>query len=87
MSPKTGDKKIGSTDFLIRIQFRQHATWQGEIQWLGVKNERRRFFRSFLEMLNLIQEALEKEGKIESSISLQNWEQIPENLLKTEPVE
>ncbi len=55
-------KKVGSTDFLIRIQFRQHSTWQGEIQWLGKKHEKRRFFRSFLEMIMLIQEALEKEG-------------------------
>jgi len=89
LSPKTVDKKkkIGSTDFLIRVQFRQHATWQGEIQWLGVKHERRRFFRSFLEMVMLIQEALEKEGKIEPSITLQNWDEIKETLLETKPAE
>jgi len=89
LSPKKGEKKkkIGSTDFLIRIQFRQHATWQGEIQWLGVKHERRRFFRSFLEMVMLIQEALEKEGKIEPSISLQSWDEIQNDLLKAKPAE
>lgn len=43
--------------FLVHVQFRQHATWQGSITWVekGVTQH----FRSALEMLRLMNEALE----------------------------
>jgi len=41
--------------FLIRIQYRQNASWQGTIQWLEEKKTKK--FRSELEMMMLINEA------------------------------
>ncbi|UWG98581.1 hypothetical protein LPY66_07260 [Dehalobacter sp. DCM] len=41
--------------FLIRIQYRQNASWQGTIQWLDQKKTRK--FRSELELMMLINEA------------------------------
>lgn len=43
--------------FLVRIQYRQNASWQGTIQWLEEKKTRR--FRSELEMMMLIHEAVQ----------------------------
>ena len=49
---KNGEKAT----FTIQVQFRQNATWQGTICW---KEKRRQIsFRSFLEMLLLMQEAV-----------------------------
>ena len=47
---------FGPMTFVIRIMFRRNATWQGTICW---KEKRRQVsFRSFLEMLLLMQEAV-----------------------------
>ena len=46
---------FGPMTFVIRVMFRRNATWQGTICW---KEKRRQVsFRSFLEMLLLMQEA------------------------------
>jgi hypothetical protein len=42
--------------FIISVRFRQHATWQGSIKWVEGKGEVT--FRSVLEMLSLMQEAV-----------------------------
>ena len=44
--------------FEMRVLFRQHASWQGEIQWmdLGTKQS----FRSVLELITLMDSALRK---------------------------
>ncbi|MGI5894686.1 MAG: hypothetical protein ACOX6P_08865 [Candidatus Merdivicinus sp.] len=43
--------------FVVHVQFRQHATWQGNITWVdkGVTQQ----FRSVLEMIRLMTEAVE----------------------------
>jgi Holliday junction resolvase-like predicted endonuclease len=41
--------------FVVHIQFRQSATWQGSITW--VEKDRTQNFRSALEMLKLMDEA------------------------------
>lgn len=46
--------------FVIHVQFRRNATWQGTIQW--VDQNKRQTFRSTLEMLRLLDEALETTG-------------------------
>ena len=53
--PERGEKAT----FLVHVQFRQHATWQGNITWVekGVTQQ----FRSALEMLRLMNEAVEGE--------------------------
>jgi len=47
---------IGSCTFEIQVRFRQNASWQGAITW--VEKDLRQDFRSELEMLKLIDEAL-----------------------------
>ena len=49
---QAGDKAT----FIVKVQFRQNATWQGSIQWLDEKKTQK--FRSVLEMIKLIDEAL-----------------------------
>ena len=46
----------GKAKFVVHVQFRQNATWQGTIQWVE-KNKTQRF-RSTLEMLKLMDEVL-----------------------------
>jgi cytochrome c1 len=42
--------------FIIKVLYRQNATWQGNIQW--VEGKKTQYFRSDLEMLKLIDEAI-----------------------------
>lgn len=44
--------------FMVHVQFRQNATWQGSLQWL--EEGKQMNFRSVLEMLKLMDEALEE---------------------------
>jgi len=63
IDPKKSNQRIeldSGPTFFIRIYYRQNATWQGSIQWLE-KNSTM-FFRSYLEMMLLIQEAIEEKG-------------------------
>ena len=43
--------------FVIHVQFRRNASWQGEIRW--VDEGKTQMFRSTLEMIKLIDDALE----------------------------
>ncbi|MGI6161634.1 MAG: hypothetical protein ACOYJD_06350 [Christensenellales bacterium] len=54
------DISMKSPEFLITVQFRYNSSWQGSIKWLNSKKERR--FRSALELIKLIDEAVEKSG-------------------------
>lgn len=60
---KTGDnmdskeiKKNSAARFVVHVQFRQNATWQGTIQWLDENKTQK--FRSTMEMLKLMDEAV-----------------------------
>lgn len=44
--------------FLIDIYNRQHATWQGSVTW--VNRDEKQHFRSALELIKLIDSALEE---------------------------
>ena len=57
--------------FFIRILFRQNASWQGEIQWMEGQKTRR--FRSALEMMALIHEAVEISEGPDSVNRLRSW--------------
>ena len=58
---------VGGNSFLVRIQFKQNASWQGTVQWLEEKKTCN--FRSWLELLMLIQEALEQsEGQVDQEL-------------------
>jgi len=56
---QSGDKAT----FVVHVQYRQNATWQGNVMW--AENQQSASFRSALELLKLIDSALdvrEKEG-------------------------
>lgn len=42
--------------FIIRVQHRQHSSWQGEVTW--VDEQKKEYFRSALELVRLIDGAL-----------------------------
>lgn len=67
----------GGTNFLVRIQFRQHATWQGTIQWLEVNKTLS--FRSMLEMVHLMEEAVERHTDLERQHHLRSWNKVQED--------
>lgn len=52
------DKKGGT--FVVHIDYCENSTWQGEVLWAD-RNERKKF-RSTLELLKLIDSALEDEA-------------------------
>ena len=56
-------RDIGSTKgtFEITVKFMQNSTWQGQIHWIE-KNQKQNF-RSALEMLKLMDEALAESGE------------------------
>jgi len=51
-------RDVGSTKgtFEVSVKFMQNSTWQGEILW--VEKSKKQNFRSSLEMLKLMDEAL-----------------------------
>lgn len=61
----------GSTDFLVRVLFRENTTWQGEIHWLG--SDKKRNFRSSLELMLLMQEAMDKTETPRANYSFRTW--------------
>ena len=68
----------GGPTFFIRINYQQNASWQGSIQWMEGKSTR--FFRSHLEMIMLMQEAVEKSGGVEKKVGFNSWEDAEENI-------
>lgn len=57
MMPPELENTKEKASFVVHVQFRQHATWQGNITWVdkGVTQQ----FRSVLEMIRLMTEAVE----------------------------
>ena len=53
------EQKGDLATFVVHVKYRQHSTWQGEVVW-AEKNEKRTF-RSALELLKLIDNALDDE--------------------------
>ena len=52
----SGDKAT----FIVHVRYRQNATWQGDILW--AEKKKKLYFRSALELLKLIDSALDEEG-------------------------
>lgn len=50
-------KREDKATFVIHVHFRRNATWQGTIQW--VDQNKSQSFRSTLEMIRLIDEAMD----------------------------
>lgn len=51
----------GPATFVVRILFRRNATWQGTVRWKEKRSQVN--FRSFMELLLLMQEAVGRTGK------------------------
>ena len=51
----SGDKAT----FIVHVRYRQNATWQGDILW--AEKKKKLYFRSALELLKLIDSALDEE--------------------------
>ena len=49
--------------FVVKIMNQQNATWQGSVTWMEEQKEQK--FRSALELLKLISEALEENSAAE----------------------
>lgn len=64
-------KEYGKATFTIQIQFQQHSTWQGTITWAeGGKSQK---FRSELEMIKLMMEAVPCSQDDETQNDLNSW--------------
>lgn len=69
MSSDVFETKLGEKlTFVIQVQFRQNATWQGTITW--AEQNKTQHFRSTMEMIKLMDSAVEQQG----SSSVVNWE-------------
>ncbi|QGU00284.1 hypothetical protein SYNTR_1690 [Candidatus Syntrophocurvum alkaliphilum] len=62
----------GGTTFLIRIYYRQNMSWQGVIQWLDGRKSMP--FRSELEMIMLLQDALNEADTPETDNEFRKWD-------------
>jgi len=54
--PVSGELSGKKPVFILHVQFRQHSTWQGTLHWIAENKTKR--FRSELEMIRLLAEAL-----------------------------
>ncbi len=72
----------GKPDFLISLNLRQNASWQGELHWLNA--ERRVRFRSLLEMINLLQEAIDISSEPRCDYEIRSWyDDADEEMIET----
>ena len=74
------ETRVGDCAFLVRIIFRQNATWMGEIHWLN--GEKKIYFRSLMEMIMLMQEALDQCGIPPAEYSFRTWDDLEEAALQ-----
>lgn len=62
------EKKGDKATFIIHVKYRQNATWQGEIIWADKK--KKKCFRSALELLKMIDSAMENNTMTEDETEL-----------------
>lgn len=63
--------KINSSNFLIRIHFKQNTDWQGIIHWL--ETNKTVPFRSVLELIFLLNEAIDLSSNSKDELNLRSW--------------
>lgn len=69
---KPGTVIYENNTFIVRILYRCNASWQGEIIWLEGKRQKK--FRSLLELVMLIQEAMPEKERAETDCKLKTVE-------------
>lgn len=47
--------------FMLKVKFRQNSSWQGELVWVG--EQKKEYFRSVLELMKLLDNALSRVTK------------------------
>lgn len=57
------EKRRKTDTFLIKIIEKQNTTWQGKVTW--IEEQREQYFKSALELLKLIDGAMEQNQNIE----------------------
>jgi hypothetical protein len=60
MDNRQTEKKTGGT-FVVRVDSRERATWQGQVIWTD--QNRKQYFRSSLELLRLMEDAMNAGGE------------------------
>lgn len=68
------DLKMGrsrTSTFMVEVLFRGNCSMQGDVTWL--EGEKKRSFRSLLELVSLIQEACEESGAPAPDYELWSW--------------
>jgi len=78
--PENKKLEQNPTYFLIKINFRQSASIQGEIEWLNQDRRQVRSFRSFLELVTLISDALDTIGYPDAEYSFRKWREEDEDI-------
>ncbi len=71
--PEINTNKQNPIYFLVKINFRQRTTIQGEVEWLNQPDKQVRHFRSLLELVSLISDALEIAGGSDSETPIKKW--------------
>ena len=61
MGKEDVEKAKDSDTFVVKIQHQQNSTWQGEVTW--VEQDKKVHFRSGLELIKLIDEAIKKDAE------------------------
>lgn len=59
------ERQQNTGTFIVKVLDRQNATWQGSVTWVEERKEQH--FRSALELLKLIDGALDENNKKESN--------------------
>lgn len=65
-----------ATSFLVKIEYRQNTSWQGTIKWMDGKQTRH--FRSCLEMMMLIEDAITSDRPESKKIEFHSWKENDE---------
>lgn len=74
--PEKTNQRQNSIYFLIKINFRQSTSIQGEIEWLNQPEKKARKFRSLLELVSLISDALDIVGEPEADYHIRSWQKF-----------
>ena len=49
--------------FVVSILYTQHSSWQGSVDWISKEGKKTQCFRSALELIRLIDDAVGKEDE------------------------
>ncbi len=64
--------------FVVEVQFQQNNTLQGTVRWLEEKRSQR--FRSTLELMKLMDDALKRNNEKRVSAEQLEWEPVPSDM-------